>query len=64
MFQCLKISKPLQVEQSHEYLTFLVILEVVSVSGTNTTSGCEEFPLLGEDALRQVAIVHEVIRNK
>ena len=64
MFQCSKISKPLQVEQSHESLAFLVILEVVSVLGTKTTSGCEEFPLLGEDVLRQVEIVHEVIRNK
>jgi len=64
MFQCLKICKLLKVEQNHEYLTFLVILEVISVSGTNTTSGCKEFPLLGEDALQQIEIVHEVIRNK
>ena len=57
MFQCSKISKPLKVEQNHEYLTFLVILEVISVLGTDTTSGCKEFPLLGEDVLQQIEIV-------
>jgi hypothetical protein len=64
MLQCSKIGNPLKIEQNHEYLTFLVILEVISVSGTNTTSGCKEFPLLREDALQQFKIVHEVIRNK